>query len=474
MIIDFIRKAYGSALVMVWVETITRFGMGLLVLPMAVVKLTDLEFSIWLLFNIIFGLALLADSGFGPSILRATSYFCAGANQLPTSFTTNIKSGGGEPNWERVHVLLSTSFRIYCIIGLGALLLMVTIGTAMVWNLMSLGGHTIRLWVAFGVLVVWGAAQVMLARWSGILEGLGKVAVSKRIGILAGLFQLISFLVVLWCDFGVLGICCAGLLIVSLSTYLMRRAVYANLDKIPTKRPCFEKGLFQQLWPSTWRQGAMKWGAYMIYNGGGLVVAQMSDTKLIASYLLTLRVVFVFRQIAQAPMVAYMPKVISSLARQNLAEFREWTLKITTITLSIFSVCLIVLILCGDLALGLFGSQKEFVPLGVMILLFVAYLLELHHTIHASLYIATNHVPFLWPSLLSGVAIVGFGSLFVKSYGLYGLILTQIVVQALCNNWLPVYLSLRLTNWGFFLYIRDLLKTLNKFVWQKSNKIAAR
>jgi len=447
-----------SPLAMVWLETFVRFGTGLIVLPIAVVKLSDAEFSIWMVFNTIIGIAHLANIGLGPTLMRATAYFLTGARELPLHFSRDQGVGDGKPNWERVHAVIATSGRIYVFVGLGALLLAGLLGIALIWNLMSMTDHAPRLWGAFAVLAVWSYIQVRIVRWSAILQGLGKVTVAKHIGILIGALKIATFSIVLWLGLGVLGICCAGLIVAALNIFLMRRAVLKNIEGGPIEWSCCDKNLFSQMWPATWRLGLINLGAYCVYYGGGLVVAQLPDVNLIASYLLTLRIVFLIRQIAQAPLAAYMPAVIASLAKRDMVVFRAWTSKIVMIALSIFVFGIVFLLFFGDTALGLLGSAKELLPPEVVLLLALAYLLEMHHSIHATLYIATNHVPFLWPALLSGAGVVGFGFLVVEPYGIYGLVLVQILVQALCNNWLPVYLSLRISNWRFVSYLVSLVR----------------
>lgn len=465
------RQLFRNPLLMVWSETFVRFGMALVVLPIALIKLQDVELSLWLLFNVMIALAKLADSGLSPTLLRATAYFHAGALQIPQSFFSEEKlEVHGEPNWERIHAVIATSRRLYVLICFVSLVLIGGLGGASVWNLMSMSGHNTRFWTAFAVLVAWACVQVQIVRWSGILQGLGKVVEVKRIDAVAGLFKIVAFPTVLLLDQGILGIAYAGLAIVILNLVFMRRAVLRSLPTSHSYSKRFDKALFERIWPATWRLGLINLGAYLVYHGSALVVAQLSDVKMIASYLLTLRIIFVLRQMAQTPMVAYMPNVIASLARHDFAAFRAWTLRIVAFAISLFCVTSCLLIGAGDWLLDILGSEIKLVSMGILLLLVLAYLLEMHHSVHATLYIATNHVPFLWPALLSGAAIVSFGLLVVGPYGLYGLVLVQIIVQALCNNWFPVYLSLRITHWSFLDYVVALLREPFRFLKRIRNK----
>ena len=87
--------------------------------------------------------------------------------------------------------------------------------------------------------------------------------------------------------------------------------------------------------------------------------------------------------------------------------------------------------------------------------------LELHHGFHAQIYMGSNHVPFLLPGLISGIIILGIGSYVISQYGLIALVLTQLLVQLSFNNWYPVYLNLKLLDWGLSDYFLTIFSKKN-------------
>lgn len=458
-----------NPLLVVWFEAFVRFGMALFVLPIALVKMQDVELSLWLLFNAMMALALLADSGLAPTLLRATAYFHAGASQIPQSFFSEEKFEiHREPNWDRIHAVIVTSGRLYIVIGFVSIILMGGPGVASVWNLMSMSGHNPRFWSAFALLVLWACVQVQIARWSGILQGIGKVAETKLIDSVASLSKILIFSAVLLMGQGVLGITIAGFVIGIVNLAVMRNAVMWSVPKTAegSLKSEFDSLLFSRIWPATWRLGLISWGAYFVCHGSAIVMAQFSDTKQISSYLLTLRVVSLISQVARTPISAYSPNVVASLAKRDLEAFRAWTVRIVVLALSVYCVGFCVVIGAGNYMLDLIGSETGLAPTGIVLLLSFAYLFEMHHSIHASLYIATNHVPFVLPALLSGSAIVVFGLLIVPSYGLYGVVIVQIIVQALCNNWYPVYKSLGISKWRFLDYLFSLIRMPVNFLFR--------
>lgn len=475
----FMGRLLRSPLLMVWMETFVRMGMGLIILPLALLKLPAHEVSIWLLFWTLMGLALLAASGLPPTLLRAAAYFSAGANHLPTGFPGDgLPTCCDSPNWDAIHRLITTSGIIYLFITVASALLLGTLGGFSVWNLMSMAGHERRLWMAFLLLVAWGCAQVQTDRWSALLQGMGAVTVAKRIECSCGLARLAVSAAMILADQGLLGITSGNFAASLFGVVLMRRAV-GRRTRQPARAAFFDVEMFRRLWPSLWRLGGMAWAAFFIYNGGALVMAQLSDARLIACYLLSLRLVMLLQQVAAAPVTAFMPRVISALARGDRVEIRHWTSRIVGLAVLIYAAGSAVMLTAGNVALQWVRADAHLAPTPVLVLLCLTYLMEMHHSIHVAVYVGTNQVPFFWPAVVSAAAIVVLAALAAGPWGLYGVVFVQALVQAACNNWYPVRLSLQLTGWAFADYLASLPQSMlelarDPFGRQATSRVVAR
>jgi hypothetical protein len=78
------------------------------------------------------------------------------------------------------------------------------------------------------------------------------------------------------------------------------------------------------------------------------------------------------------------------------------------------------------------------------ILLFATYILEIHHVIHATIYMQKNQVPFMLVAILASSLIVVLG--YFCHGNLLDLLLVQFSVQLLTNNWYPIHVSLKSLN----------------------------
>ena len=86
---------------MTWASNFVRFGSAIFVLPLILKFFTPIEQSFWFFINTIIGFAMLADSGFGPTLIRAVSYFKCGADYLPRNkkeYDKMDKIADEEPN----------------------------------------------------------------------------------------------------------------------------------------------------------------------------------------------------------------------------------------------------------------------------------------------------------------------------------------------------------------------------------------
>ncbi|HHH1715679.1 TPA: hypothetical protein ACPY4M_004563, partial [Yersinia enterocolitica] len=83
------------------------------------------------------------------------------------------------------------------------------------------------------------------------------------------------------------------------------------------------------------------------------------------------------------------------------------------------------------------GVKLSFLPLNYLLILGLIYLLEMNHSICATIITSKNKVPFVFASLFSGGLIILLSIILSVhfKYGVLGLILAQGIVQLMYNNW---------------------------------------
>lgn len=251
------------------------------------------------------------------------------------------------------------------------------------------------------------------------------------------------------------------LVLVGLAEVIVDLVVAAKLsgnalkEKIPEfdKRQCrYEPEIFNSLWPSSWKLGVIQIGAYLISYSSSIVVAQLRDAQVVAAFLVTKRILDIVRVIAQAPFYANIELVYQSVASRN-EDSKFLVSKYISILTYIFLFCTLFLAFAGNSTLSTLDMKVRFLTPELIVLAALALFLEAHHSMHATIYLATSDVPFIKPALISGVAMMLLNFLFLKWGGITAIILIQLIVQLIYNNWYPVYLSLRMLKWPFKQYL---------------------
>jgi O-antigen/teichoic acid export membrane protein len=453
-----------NALLMTCFEMVVRYGIAIIVLPIALKKLDSAELAYYLFISTLMALAYLADSGFSQTIVRATAYFKAGAVKIPERVTElTFSDTQNKPNWQAVGRLVATSNRIYLIIGLAAIILLSTLGVGVALNIVAQQNNRLTAWLSYVFLVVLSFFLLQVSRWSSLLQGLNEVAQAKRIELVVGVIRLLGVAAAMLAGFGVLGVVSVMIAAAILNLILTRRAVHqiTRENGVFKEHEIYDPEMLKRLWPTTWRMGVICWGSYLIYYGSSLVISQIPDPKLIASYLLTFQIVTLLYRFATSPSLVYQPQIAAAMSSGNLVTVNYLTIKIVRYSLVMYIIGGVLLYFFGSGALTLIKSKSQILGGNIMLIMLIMYLFEMHHAIHAGIYMSSNHIPFMMPALYSGVAIVTTGYFSVHYWGVYGVVLSQLVVQAAFNNWYPVHLSLKLQNLTFKTYIGKLFSKVN-------------
>lgn len=466
------KSILDNPVIMTWISYVIQYGSAFLVLPAVLYFFPAADVAVWLLFMTVYGIAMLADSGFSHAIIRASAYFYHGAHALPSNLKEDISSSNA-PNFAALARLLTTTRRLYILITCLAMALLISAGSLLVHNVIQLAGNRHSLWVAFGVLIVASLFRIFYVRYASFLQGLNQVAYVRRVESVIGASRILLYLATIISGSNVLGLvivdCLYGLTLLLIARHRCQR--FFRHNHCPDFRQhTFDKKIFHAMWPTSWRFGLAAYGAYLINNGCTLLVSQLNDVRLIAAYLLTIRVISIIRQIVQVPLYAHLPKLIGLYAKQDLQQLKQIAAKGIFLILMLTFVAICALCVAGNPILMFISAENRLLDTPLLILMGVTLILDLHHSAHVQIYLTSNHMPFLIPALLSGAAIVGLGYISMQYWGLWGLLWTQFFVQLAFNNWYPVKLSLKLLQWPLGTYIAALGQQMKPlFKWTSIN-----
>jgi O-antigen/teichoic acid export membrane protein len=461
---NWISKKRNSATLMTWLSTAVSIGSSLIVLPLALLYLNEAELALWLTYSLLLTFGMMADFGFAPSAVRAAAAYISGAASLPNYGEAAIlpisSDGLRKSNFEGLNMLENTLIWVYRRLLIVALAFT---GLGVIWvypeRASALNDHITAEWSVL-LLIVGMALSLYAQLWGALRQMLGNVAGVRQTEVVLGLIRILFTALALIFGGGLLGVLFVMVAMSMLSLFVARR--YYNKERIKFGIKArlfsgFDAEVFEKVWPATWRQGVIIVGGFIINQSGGLIVAKLPDAGEASRYLLTLRIFGVLRQFAQAPIYAHIPYFSKLMVEGRIAEIKSGFSKRMSFTFGILFGGLVSVFILFDILLPHLQYKNFLVNPGIYFLMALSLIFEAHHGAHSNLYLARNHVPFLFPSVISGSVIVCLSFVLVNTYGVLGVVVAQMMVQLTWNNWYPVKLNLNLLNWPLRDYARSLL-----------------
>jgi O-antigen/teichoic acid export membrane protein len=397
---------------------------------------------LWFFFQTLIGFGLLADSGFGSNLTKAVSYFKSGSKDIVEK-DVKIELLGEKPNYKGLNDLYYTSQIIYFFLSIISLLIISVVGFFSSRNLISMTDNTYVSTISFYIVVITCFVQIFNIRQSSFLSGLGYVVLLKRIDSLLGFTKLFSLLIILFfiprLDFLFFALFLIQIIKnIVVKIFVRRKIVGLGVELNKTK---FNLRIFKQLWKPTWKTSILNLSAYLINYSSSIVIVQISSANIIADFLLTQRIFNFLTNISINPFYAKIPHLASLFVRNKKKELFTTFSTYHALSLFVFLGGSLFVLFFGNFILDTFikDSSAHLISLPLLIIFIVTLLLELNHSIYAGLYLLTNDVPFVIPSILSGTFIF-IGCYFsVSSYGLLSIIVVPFIVQLCFNNWYPLY-----------------------------------
>jgi O-antigen/teichoic acid export membrane protein len=467
------KRVLGNATLMSWASYFVQFGSVLFIFPLLIKVYTPLEQSFWWLINTVIGLALLTDSGFGAVLMRGVAYFNTGADYLPRNreeFEKKQNLLTFQPNVNKLADLLTTMKRVYAYLSIFMLAMLVVVGPVILWNVMKLSNHRIDFWIAYLLLIPYCITLIMTARWRSFLRGLGFIAKEARINTNLGLLRLTAFFVILSFSLSPLYLVICMLVEATIKYFFVRSLIlkwFKNNDKTITNKNYFDREIFKSLWTATWKEGLIEWGNYLLSQGNSIIMAQTANLQLMANFLLTTRIISIVSSVSQITLFSNIPKIYNLAAKSDIHKMKITAAGYIFLGMAIMIVSFVLVVLFGNPALAWLNKESQLVPMGILIIMLLTQILDSHSTFHAGIYISTNHIPFVIPSLVSGIVILGGGFLILPKYGLAGIIMLKFLVQLAFSNWYSMVLSLRLLKWPLKDYLIELPVIGSRFIIEK-------
>lgn len=452
-------RIWNSPTLMTWGGFLVRVGSFFALLPLVLNRLSAAEIVVWYLFSTLIAMQWLLDMGFGSTMSRAISYSMAGATSVRGFKTVNEHCGNGTPNWELTRKIITSMKVIYVLL---AVVVFFVIGFTGTWALakpISEVSASANAWLAWALILVIYPLRMWANVYSYYLEGTNRIALVRRWDILYGLGGTGTGALVLVLGGGLLGLVAVNQAW-SLARIFRDRTICHRVDDGRFKsfdNKIFHKDIFDALWPSAWRSGLGGFMAYGFIYCSSLIVAQVGETKEVASYLLSMRLIDSVAQFSMAPFYTKLPQ----LARKRAEGDIDGLVKIAKRSMS-FAYWAFVL---GFLFVAFFAayllesirSNASFVQPDMWALMGFSYFIHRYGAMHVQLYSTTNHITSHIADGVSGIMFIGVSVVLFQYIGLYALPIGLISGYLGFYAWFSACQSYRAINTGFFTFERYVL-----------------
>lgn len=423
-----------------YIGTILSMGANLLMLPFLMYFLTDDMLGLWYIFTSIGAIATLFDFGFGVTFARNITYAWAGVRELKREGVTFAYNS--EPDYKLMKRVLSTCKVIYGLIASIALFLLLSLGTGyIVYVSREISGNThIISWVIYSIAVF---LNLYYGYYTSFLRGVGDVAQANKNTVWARLVQIILMVLLLIMGCGLIGACVAYLAYGTLFRLLGKYYFYKykeigqKLDKIEERPSRIEiKEMFHIVWHNAWRDGAISVCNYLCNQASTLICSAYLSLTETGVYSIGVQIASAIATIAGTLYNTYQPELQAAYITYNKDKLRK--------TMSMIVTSFGYLFLFGTIGFCTVGiplfkliKPSAVVSIPVLLGLCLYQFVLKYRNCYTSYFSCTNRIIYLNGFMVSAVLCVGLSFLAIRIFdlGVWGLILAQIISQAVYNMW---------------------------------------
>jgi O-antigen/teichoic acid export membrane protein len=392
--------------------------------------------GIWVIFLSMVVLINLFDFGLSPTIIRNVSYVVAGAQKLVRQGINGVQFDKNI-SYELLSRLIYDIKKIYRIITLIAFVLICLGGGAYFYYIAprNIEHQVVIAWFVFSTGLV---INLYYLYYTPILTGLGVIQYSYLSNILGRIIWLLLCLIFYKYNSSILMYAVTFLVSILVNRFV---SIYFYRKNHHIVKTCDvrrdEISTIPFIATNAIKLGVVSLGAFLI-NRATVLIAGMALSIIDAGqFTFTLQVYGAMVAISNVLLTTKIPELSQFVIQNKKNEIKSLIKHVLIISLGLYVFSFICFVLLSGELIRLTHARLGFLDLKYLLLLGGIFLLELNHSLCATILTTKNKVPFAIPAIVSGLLIVVL-SLLLTEYlhlSVLGLILAQGIVQLLYNNW---------------------------------------
>jgi O-antigen/teichoic acid export membrane protein len=448
-----LKRLHTSTVAWSWAANGLRLAIGVFLLPLVLRKLSTEELGMYYVLLSVVALAPVIDFGFSPTIIRFVSYAMGGAETIqPHGF---VKATSSAPNRRLLWQLFFTTRSLYRYMALAVFAVVGAWGTYMVElriHEMPSAGVTRAAWAIALAATIFD----IYSSWALIfLRGMNEVLVSVQISVAASVVKFGVAAGLLLGGAGLLSLPLGSLAGSLTQQCLARWQCRKRLGSHPLPEPAHVWENLRILWPTSWRLGVVTLSGCLVLQANTAICVSVLGLAEYAQYGLSSQLVGIAAGMATVWTMVKWQLIGQYRAQHDYAAMqrvlwpRFWLQNFT------FLVLAAGLIVCGPPLLRCFGSGKQMLPLGWLLLLTLHAFIEMHLGFWIALISTENRIPYLWPGVATCVVIVGLslGLIHATTLGIGALVVAPLLAGSFFNYWYWPLAGARTLNTRLFRFL---------------------
>jgi O-antigen/teichoic acid export membrane protein len=212
-------------------------------------------------------------------------------------------------------------------------------------------------------------------------------------------------------------------------------AAFKQLLQKTKARP--RKEILKTIYPNAVKVGLTGVGGFLVTRSSIIIGSLYLSLETMASYGITIQIIAIISSIAGVYFATYQPKIVQYRVQNDNMAIKRCYWRGCVLLFGTFVLGGIALVVLGEWALNIIGSQTPLLPKLLIMLALLVSLLETNHAYAAGILLTKNEVPFFKPSLISGACVI-VGLFLMLAYlelGVVTLILVPLVVDIAYQSW---------------------------------------
>lgn len=447
-----------------YIGTIINMFSNFVLIPIILYWLNDEEYGLWCVFLSVGGITTLFDFGFNVTFARNITYCWSGIKELKkesVKFETDK-----EIDYDLLSRLVSTCKTVYLILSSFALAVIAVFGTAYIIFVSKDTGEK-NILASWGIYCVAVFLNLLFGYYNSFLRGIGDIEGLNKAVVVSKVIYIGMTSLLLSMSFGLVGVSLAYL-VCGITFRIVSKSFLLKHDKFGkalTRRSSPDKALFATIWHNAWREGMVQSADYLCNQLTVIIASFYCTLTETGAYSLCLQISQAIMMVAAVIYSSFQPELQSAYANRDSEGVKN-----------VFS-----LVLCSCIGVSVLGAvflatiaQRVLfilrptivldapLAIGVLCYQFIVRIRNCYTTYLSS----TNRVIYAKSFLASGILTVlsSFILVGVCKMGIWGLVVGQMISQAIYNLWYWPYMVHKELELSFYELLERALKQVKNYI----------